>query len=250
MFETELGPCALAHNGQIAKQAGLRRTILARGTGLFSSSDTELLAQLMCRPHDVEEAAQIAAASGVDSTEAGARPATARALGTGGSATATPSASPRVAEHAMWSGPPKWSAWVCRIAQLVRDCEGAFSLVILTREGVFGVRDCLGMRPLCIGKKVDAAGSVSYHLASESCALGTIGSDLVREVLPGEIVRLSEEGVTSFQPLRGWQSPTSTYPRKATAFCSFELVRGRGCIKKLAADLLFRPFGLSYEPLP
>lgn len=70
---------------------------------------------------------------------------------------------------------------------------GAFSLAILTPDGVYAVRDPMGVRPLCIGK----LGS-GFVVASESCALMTIGATFVREVEPGEVVRIDAEGVHSF----------------------------------------------------
>src|SRR5689334_11170573 len=63
-----------------------------------------------------------------------------------------------------------------------RRHQGAYSFVALTRDALYGVRDPVGLRPLCIGRKAEPDGSVSYHFASESCALATIGSEFVREV--------------------------------------------------------------------
>ncbi|NJN98421.1 MAG: amidophosphoribosyltransferase, partial [Anaerolineales bacterium] len=73
--------------------------------------------------------------------------------------------------------------------------KGAYSLVILTRDAVFAVRDPLGLRPLCLGQMSGGG----YVVTSESCALGTIGAEYVREVRPGEIVRLDREGLHSRQ---------------------------------------------------
>jgi amidophosphoribosyltransferase len=71
--------------------------------------------------------------------------------------------------------------------------EGAYSLAILTRDAIYAVRDRLGLRPLCLG---ELAGG-GYVVASESCALMTIGATYLREVRPGEIVRLDRHGLTS-----------------------------------------------------
>jgi amidophosphoribosyltransferase len=69
---------------------------------------------------------------------------------------------------------------------------GAFSLAVLTPEKLYGVRDPMGVRPLCIGQLGD------HHIvASESCALMTVGADFVREVEPGEIIEIDEDGVRS-----------------------------------------------------
>lgn len=70
---------------------------------------------------------------------------------------------------------------------------GAYSLVIMSPRKLIGARDPYGFKPLCIGKRDN-----TYILASESCALDTVGADFVRDVLPGEIVTISpEKGIES-----------------------------------------------------
>lgn len=66
--------------------------------------------------------------------------------------------------------------------------RGAYSLVIMSPRKLIGARDPFGFRPLCIGRRGNA-----YLLASESCALDTLGAEYVRDVLPGEIVTISPE---------------------------------------------------------
>jgi amidophosphoribosyltransferase len=90
--------------------------------------------------------------------------------------------------------------------------EGAYSLVVLTRDAVFAVRDPLGLRPLCLGQLPRNGG---YVVVSESCALGTIGAKYLREVRPGEIVRLDRQGLHSL-PGRTAEVPS--------ALCVFEYV--------------------------
>ncbi|HEX2149036.1 MAG TPA: amidophosphoribosyltransferase, partial [Actinomycetota bacterium] len=68
--------------------------------------------------------------------------------------------------------------------------QGAFSLVILDDHTVFGARDPHGLRPLVLG----ALGSTGYALASETCALDTIGATFIREVEPGEMVVIDGTG--------------------------------------------------------
>ena len=70
----------------------------------------------------------------------------------------------------------------------MQQIKGAYSLVISSPRKLIGVRDPYGFRPLCIGKRDNA-----WMLASESCALDTIGAAFVRDVEPGEIVTISEE---------------------------------------------------------
>jgi amidophosphoribosyltransferase len=72
--------------------------------------------------------------------------------------------------------------------------EGAFSLVFLTRDSVVGVRDRLGVRPLCIGV-LESGGTV---IASETCALDTVRAKYERDVEPGEVVIVNGEGISSF----------------------------------------------------
>lgn len=72
--------------------------------------------------------------------------------------------------------------------------QGAYSLVIMTPDKLFGVRDPIGVRPLCLGSI--NGGRV---LASETCALDHLGADFLREVEPGEIVVIDESGVNSFK---------------------------------------------------
>ncbi len=79
-----------------------------------------------------------------------------------------------------------------RLVESLRQVEGAYSLVALTHEGVIGVRDPLGVRPLVIGRLGEA-----YILTSESCALDIIGAEFLRDVDPGEMVILSDQGVVS-----------------------------------------------------
>ena len=71
--------------------------------------------------------------------------------------------------------------------------EGAYSLVFLTRDSVVGVRDSLGVRPLCLGKYADG-----WIIASETCALDTVRAKFERDVEPGEVVIINKDGLQSF----------------------------------------------------
>jgi len=96
------------------------------------------------------------------------------------------------------------------ITQTLRRIEGAYSLVIMTEKELIGARDPHGFRPLCIGR-VDGA----YVLSSETVALDQIHAEFIRDVEPGEIVVISEKGLTSIQ----------AFPeQKRRAFCMFEYV--------------------------
>ena len=82
--------------------------------------------------------------------------------------------------------------WAGRAAYTMRRLQGAYSLVMMTKDQLVGMRDPLGVRPLCVGK----LGS-GWVLASESCALDHIGADYVREIAPGEAVVIDDEGLHS-----------------------------------------------------
>jgi amidophosphoribosyltransferase len=82
--------------------------------------------------------------------------------------------------------------WEERIRRMMELASGAYSLTILTNDALFAVRDPFGLRPLCLGWRDD-----HWMVASESCALDTVGADLVRDVQPGEILRLDDAGLRS-----------------------------------------------------
>jgi len=154
LIETALGPLAIAHNGNLTNTPALRRELLLRGVGLTSSSDSEVITQML------------AGAAG--------------------------------------------DTWDARIADFMQRAQGAYSLTILTRDAVYAVRDRWGFRPLCLGK----LNGTGWVFASESCAFGPIGAQFVRELQPGEIVRLDANGVTS------WQMSAADH----AALCIFEYV--------------------------
>lgn len=153
LIETQHGPIAVAHNGNLVNTAELRTELLKRGVGLSSSSDSEVMTMML----------------------AGAA---------GGS-------------------------WEERIQNAMPAWRGAYSLVILTREGVFAIRDPWGFRPLSVGRLPGGG----HAAASETGALRTLGCDAIREVKPGEIVILSNTALRVRQALP---------PQKQLARCTFE----------------------------
>src|SRR5579872_646336 len=96
-----------------------------------------------------------------------------------------------------------------RMVDALRQVEGAYSLVAITQDGVIGVRDPLGVRPLVLGKLGDA-----WILASETCALDIIGAEFVRDIEPGEMIRLGPHGPRSSRP----------FERQRRRFCIFEYI--------------------------
>lgn len=89
--------------------------------------------------------------------------------------------------------------------------EGAYSLVIMSPAKLIAVRDQAGFRPLCYGQTADGC----YVVASESCALDAVGATFVRDLLPGEIVVFSENGIESIRDHCGKVQP---------ARCVFEYI--------------------------
>ena len=78
------------------------------------------------------------------------------------------------------------------IIRTARKMKGAYGLVIASPRKLIGVRDPFGLKPLCLGKRQNA-----YILASESCALTAVGAEFVRDIRPGEIISITENGIKS-----------------------------------------------------
>jgi amidophosphoribosyltransferase len=155
MIETQHGPLAVAHNGNLVNVGELREKLLRRGVGLSSSSDTEVITMML------------AGAQG--------------------------------------------DSWLERIRAVMPAWEGAYSLVVLTRKGVLAVRDPWGFRPLSVGMLP----SGGHAVASETCALQTLGCVAIREVKAGEIVSLSNSALRVMQAMP---------PDAKQARCTFELI--------------------------
>lgn len=166
LIETIYGPLGIAHNGNLTNAQELRKMLLERGVGLSSSSDSEVITQMLSAPADVYAQADQNGTEG--------------------------------------------DRWVARIRSFMQIAQGAYSLTVLTRHAIYAVRDPLGLRPLCIGR-LDSGGHI---VASESCALHTIGATYVRDVEPGEIVRLDGSGLNSFTGVN----------QEKRALCIFEYV--------------------------
>jgi amidophosphoribosyltransferase len=127
---------AVAHNGNIVNAEYLHRELADQGCVFRTSTDTEVIANLILSSHEKD--------------------------------------------------------WVGKIRYAMHRLQGAYSLTILTHHKLFGVRDPFGVRPLCLGTI-----NGGWVLASETCALDHIGASLIREIEPGEIVTISEDGVDS-----------------------------------------------------
>ena len=153
LIDTQFGPIAVAHNGNLINAADLRDRLMRQGVGLSSSSDTEVMTMMLA-----------------------------------GS---------------------KGKTWFERLKDAMQYWIGAYSMVLMTRNQIFAIRDPWGFRPLSIGR-LSGGGHVA---ASESGALRTLGCQDIREVQPGEIVALSDTALQVNQAIK---------PAKKTAFCTFE----------------------------
>jgi amidophosphoribosyltransferase len=91
--------------------------------------------------------------------------------------------------------------------EALRIVQGAFSLLLLTPGYLLAARDPHGFRPLCIGRV-----NGSYAVASETCAFDLIDAEYIRDVEPGEVVRIEDTSLESQMPL----------PREKPAYCVFE----------------------------
>jgi len=127
---------ALGHNGNITNSASLRADLEESGFVFNSSTDSEVIADLMLSSPEKEIEA--------------------------------------------------------RIKYAMRRLQGAYSLVLMANDRLYGVRDPMGVRPLSLGS-IDGG----WVLASETCALDHIGAQFVREIEPGEIVTIDSKGVRS-----------------------------------------------------
>ena len=98
-----------------------------------------------------------------------------------------------------------------RIKHVLSVARGAYSIVLCTQDELYAFRDPWGVRPLCIGTFADGG----FAVASESCALPTIGAQYLREIEAGEIIRISSNGLESLRTPTDLAKP---------ALCMFEYI--------------------------
>ncbi|EFA76218.1 amidophosphoribosyltransferase [Heterostelium album PN500] len=180
IVQTLHGQVGIVQNGNLTTARSLRNELLQAGVGFFKDSDVEIITQLLA-----------ANPPGVQQPDSG-----------------------------NGSGANK-ANWESRISYFMSKAEGAYSLCLMTPNALYGVRDYLGLRPLCIGaidvpSKDDPNVTIPrYVIASESCAINTIGGRYIREVRPGEIIKIDENGMDSFMGRK---------PADVSAHCVFEYV--------------------------
>ncbi|MCP9454545.1 MAG: amidophosphoribosyltransferase [Nitrospira sp.] len=103
----------------------------------------------------------------------------------------------------------KADSFLARVIDALSRVRGAFSIVLLTDHGLIAARDPYGLRPLCLGRLRS-----SWVVASETCAFDLLDADYVREIDPGELILISEQGLESYRP----------FPAVEPAMCVFEYV--------------------------
>ena len=145
--ESTKGLIAIAHNGNLVNLGNLRARLERDGAYFQTTSDSEIIVQLIAHSH---------AGTLVDA-----------------------------------------------IADSLSQVEGAFSIVMMTRDRIFAARDPRGFRPLSMGRIKHAEGQDTIVFASETCAFDLLRAEFIRDVLPGELVMVSEDGVTSRQYASG-----------------------------------------------
>ena len=101
----------------------------------------------------------------------------------------------------------KAETFVDRAAEALKQVSGAYSLVLMTKTALLAARDPHGFRPLCLGK-LDG----SYIVASETCVMDLIEAEFIREVEPGELILINDQGIQSFFP----------FNKAETKHCVFE----------------------------
>ncbi|MDP8237961.1 MAG: amidophosphoribosyltransferase [Candidatus Hatepunaea meridiana] len=153
LVEDRIGPIAMSHNGNLVNYSELRRFLEEEGSLFRTSSDSELILQLVARSHA--------------KTLAG------------------------------------------RLMEALKVVHGAYSLALLTKDGLIAVRDPHGFRPLCIGRREGG-----WVIASESCALDLIGAEYLRDVNPGEMVLINDNEMRSIQ----------FAPQERRRHCIFEFI--------------------------
>ena len=95
------------------------------------------------------------------------------------------------------------------VVEALQQVQGAYSLLVMNPHEIIAVRDSFGFRPLCLGRLQSG-----HVVASETCALDLIEAAYVRDVQPGELVRISQDGVQSYFP----------FPTRPPQHCVFELI--------------------------
>ncbi|CAI3951961.1 Glutamine phosphoribosylpyrophosphate amidotransferase (PurF) (PDB:1ECB) [Commensalibacter communis] len=108
-----------------------------------------------------------------------------------------------------------YSNVIDRFIDAIKQVQGAYSLVALSKDMLIAARDPLGVRPLILGKLPYIQDENSWVVASETCALSSMGADFVRDIEPGEVIIIDHDGVRSIHPFAD---------NTSSRFCIFEYV--------------------------
>jgi amidophosphoribosyltransferase len=174
---------ALGHNGNLVNTEAL-----AKEAGMLEgtvTSDSDLVAELIAAElaTHIESDPEVAALAAVDAGRRSPGPDTRD--GSGGDDRSAPP--PAALEQA--------------VAAVMPRLEGAFSFVVMDETRAIGVRDPHGFRPLCLGRlEAGEAAQAGWVMASETPALDIVGAEFVRELEPGEMVVVDDDGIRSLHP--------------------------------------------------
>ncbi|GAU91722.1 hypothetical protein RvY_03927 [Ramazzottius varieornatus] len=229
-FYTKCGEIALAHNGEIVNAPALRNELFARGAVFTADSDTEMIAQALMAderlpPSKSPEFHPLTSSSSRNGTSHNECNGMSNGCGQQHE-DLIPYGTPSPTDLRSRGGDPEWGV---RILDLMTRYPLAYSFLLLHKDAIYAVRDCFGNRPLSLGRirlDDDSGQVVAWLVASETCcfkdfARKTVKDVFLREVLPGEVVKIT---ATGFETV-GRAPPKLHVSRKlTTAFCVFEYV--------------------------
>ncbi len=156
------GSIALAHNGQLVNHQTMREILEDYGCTFSSSSDSEVILKLIVRKY-IENGGHLGTSDSSNSSQAETQ-----------------------------------RRFIEAVKQTVLQIKGSFALTIMTENLLIGVRDPNGIRPLCLGERSDG----SYILTSESCAIDAVNGQFIRDLEPGEMVIINQDGLRSIKYIR------------------------------------------------
>ena len=218
MNSFKMGSIALAHNGQLVNYEELREILENGGSTFSSSSDSEVILKLIVRKF----------------IENGGK------LGQARHSKPVSKAESEILKH-------ESDLFIRAVVQAVKEIKGSFALCIMTENMLIGVRDPNGIRPLCIGTLEGGVPPCArtpllatpcaeetpatpppqskYILTSESCAIDSVNGKFIRDVKPGEIVIINQDGIKSILTNDSYDSSdTASLQNNSKQTCIFEYV--------------------------
>ncbi len=180
------GKMALAHNGNLSNALELRDKLELSGAIFHTTSDTETIAYVITRERLRTSSIEEAVSNAMNLLEG------AYSLILMSSTKMIAARDPTIA-YVITRERLRTSSIEEAVSNAMNLLEGAYSLILMSSTKMIAARDPYGFRPLCYGKLPDGG----YVAASESCALLSVGAEPVRDLLPGEILVFSQNGVES-----------------------------------------------------